>query len=1473
MERINGRYTIQKEMAKGEFGVIYQVLDSDDPKCLLKSMKIYNSDKMGDSWLGQFKREYKYLSEIFLPCVVKVYDFDSIHTIDGAAFMGNYCFYTMEYLEYPSLFELWQKNEIEDPDAVLQSVGHYLSLMHQYDYVHGDLNLKNILLTPDHNVIFIDLEPGEEAEKDINDFREITELLNPTYHSSTVLPDIDFIFDRFSFTLDMVPEIKEECVKLLNQLYENEGMTVSQLTNIPSDIILPLEDYIRMSLQAEGYVFIKISGSKTPYSVMKHFIHYLFSEPRYQPLIRKDRALLQHIMTLQEGDDGDLQISVGDVEITGTFVRLFEELSYYIKPVIFIDGIDFTDAKSIEILKKTIQLYSGKAFTLIFHGNSHFISEGDVQLTRYFTAERMNETQRSKELVNGFLGLFESIDMQELKKYLSSAGFWKSIAFMINLKQWRPYFEYRDGALVFSGDAEALFSAPSYRRVIDNLLELASSRKLLSAMVYFKKPVRKEFLKSFFGPGFAQEFEKLKTERIIAEYYNAMAEPADYALYEELKKRIRQLPLGESEKNIKKVLAVYERGEGSLSDNELSRYIQYLLRLEDYKRAADVIQRLIYFPEKLSDSEIAERYREIMEDFYQSHGCSFECITQPGKRAVIEILFIRSLFSEEDEKAVPFYDRGMEEYQGEREKALFALFKFSKLNILKKTEEIKPLIDFILESIESLEPGYQALFYAEASNFYEQNWEHGLAVQYARKTLSLCRNKEKCALCYHAMTTIFSSLIYQNDVKRVNAYARYFIKMGEKDQNYNWLYSLHNNYGVFYYRMIKHDKAIEQFKLSSQYAKKGHNYRKIMITLNNISIFEPDVDKKIGYLKEAASYAKMINEKMTLLLIITNMLNTYYLTGSFQEAWELVKKNEKALFSPLQISNNSLLRRQLHFYYVVQWLLVLRGDKKYQKQILHILSATPVNKENPFSHYYELDILLARLFVEGYQPAHRKTFESLMEKTIEGFEMSAYFTYIVPHLSKEEFRKAKKEIHKKMLKKHGEVFSDYEMVFKIEEDPRLREPEKRIRYIRQNFKISLYDHWASAGQYFYWKIQLLLAKALYDTGSADFKKHLSLFVEYYKRAMEQAKGSRSATPTFLFHLKEYCEEFFPLINLDLKKGKKCPSLNVIISSYRQLTDQLKDSHPADPAYLSNAMKAVSANFFYDRIIFFQKEGTEFVEKVRIHSTPVLYHPREEPADHDYALCDYDGRIHRCEKCGHSALTEYMIIPLMDKNAVLRFSKEKTNGSSSLNRKSHLPLLGYIYMDKKHLVKTDYDMSMLEMVQLYFLRYLETVILENVYMRDALTSLYVRDVFMNAVKDYIYTGANRHKRFVLCMLDIDHFKEVNDLYGHQKGDEILKKTALLVKKLLRSSDNIGRYGGEEFALMFPDEGMSSGMKIAERIRKTIEESKLMGSSRSLTVSIGLAAYPEDSKWVEELIGVADKRLYTAKQQGRNRIVGV
>jgi diguanylate cyclase (GGDEF)-like protein len=121
-----------------------------------------------------------------------------------------------------------------------------------------------------------------------------------------------------------------------------------------------------------------------------------------------------------------------------------------------------------------------------------------------------------------------------------------------------------------------------------------------------------------------------------------------------------------------------------------------------------------------------------------------------------------------------------------------------------------------------------------------------------------------------------------------------------------------------------------------------------------------------------------------------------------------------------------------------------------------------------------------------------------------------------------------------------------------------------------------------------------------------------------------------------------------------------------------------------------------------------------------------------------------------------------------------------------------------------------------------------------------------------------------------LLDIDNFKEINDKYGHQKGDEILKKLAWIIKKATRDTDLVGRYGGEEFIIALNETPKSSAYEVAERIRQTIQKKQLMGNLRELTVSIGISSYPQDSKWIEEIINKADDALYEAKDKGKNRV---
>ncbi len=157
--------------------------------------------------------------------------------------------------------------------------------------------------------------------------------------------------------------------------------------------------------------------------------------------------------------------------------------------------------------------------------------------------------------------------------------------------------------------------------------------------------------------------------------------------------------------------------------------------------------------------------------------------------------------------------------------------------------------------------------------------------------------------------------------------------------------------------------------------------------------------------------------------------------------------------------------------------------------------------------------------------------------------------------------------------------------------------------------------------------------------------------------------------------------------------------------------------------------------------------------------------------------------------------------------------------------------------------------------------------------DGLTEIYNRRYIMELlVKEF--RVALRYKRpFSIIMIDIDHFKKVNDTFGHQMGDTVLKEVSYVIKSALRDVDDVGRYGGEEFLVILPNTDLEGARNLSERLRESVENHKIPGAPDELkvTISLGYASYPEsNANTYSELIKIADCGLYRAKEKGRNRV---
>ena len=158
--------------------------------------------------------------------------------------------------------------------------------------------------------------------------------------------------------------------------------------------------------------------------------------------------------------------------------------------------------------------------------------------------------------------------------------------------------------------------------------------------------------------------------------------------------------------------------------------------------------------------------------------------------------------------------------------------------------------------------------------------------------------------------------------------------------------------------------------------------------------------------------------------------------------------------------------------------------------------------------------------------------------------------------------------------------------------------------------------------------------------------------------------------------------------------------------------------------------------------------------------------------------------------------------------------------------------------------------------------------------DTLTGLLNRRRFFELAELYIELSARENRPVTVMLADLDFFKNINDLYGHGVGDEVLSGSAEAIRSGLRNVDLVGRYGGEEFALLLPGAGLDGAMVTAERVRKEVQAFTLMhgGESVRVTVSIGSnSAIPGRGEHLSDFLHVADEALYEAKRNGRNRVV--
>ena len=187
-----------------------------------------------------------------------------------------------------------------------------------------------------------------------------------------------------------------------------------------------------------------------------------------------------------------------------------------------------------------------------------------------------------------------------------------------------------------------------------------------------------------------------------------------------------------------------------------------------------------------------------------------------------------------------------------------------------------------------------------------------------------------------------------------------------------------------------------------------------------------------------------------------------------------------------------------------------------------------------------------------------------------------------------------------------------------------------------------------------------------------------------------------------------------------------------------------------------------------------------------------------------------------------------------------------------------------------------DFGKFSIVAAQFAMEMERIILyekvEEMALTDGLTKAFAKRHIMERINEEFERSVRHKLSLTFLMIDIDYFKKCNDTYGHLVGDVVLKEIVVALKKNTREVDLVGRFGGEEFCIVLPETKKEEACLVAERIREVVEKQKIKAydETANVTLSIGIAVYPDAATDVSTLIENSDKALYQAKHAGRNRI---
>lgn len=422
-------------------------------------------------------------------------------------------------------------------------------------------------------------------------------------------------------------------------------------------------------------------------------------------------------------------------------------------------------------------------------------------------------------------------------------------------------------------------------------------------------------------------------------------------------------------------------------------------------------------------------------------------------------------------------------------------------------------------------------------------------------------------------------------------------------------------------------------------------------------------------------------------------------------------------------------------------------------------------------------------------------------------------------------------------------------------------------------KVSALAHYIEAAALFFGKVYRISygyragKMKIEHTGNRVVSRILDLGEELYGCRTEYSK-SGELDKGFIFSnrlknniLKDRKFQTQVKKNNDKKHGLSIQNWQSLIA---QMDDETKNNVERLIVFLTQYTMAQ-----YGAIMLVDENG-EVVETMSTdayYKTPSVldYVSRMRTNRSDYEYVEKSNILHNLDWHSDKSILVFAIYLKEDDSRVFT---RRTEDQNSLSRR----LLAYVYLEASREIN-NINIRRYKNIKKYeglcSLIINEYNVTKNATI-DKLTGTYVRSYVQSRMQKLAERSDPNKWCYSVLMLDIDHFKDVNDNYGHRRGDEVLSGLGAVLKDSVRKTDIVGRYGGEEFIVILVNAPKSYALPIAEKVRAAVEKARLLGDDRELTISIGSSSYPNDGKQLDTLIENADKALYYSKNNGRNRV---